>query len=273
MVKNIFNHIKDVYQSQIRKISKSDLKKIPNILSLFRIFSVPVIIALYIVGINNPVFMKFAIMLFTTSAISDCVDGIVARKFNMTTQTGQLLDAFADKMFILTLAPMIFLHPSNIVKLSLAVSAFNEVAIAGVNFYGSYNGCDTKTQTIGKLKEWTLFGSGGMLMLSNVFSTLLAPAVMLSATNVILQSKTFNKYLTTYQEEIKAKKENTLYTKEKQNDYVDNKDKEKTSDYKNEKTKIYNSTLEQNVIEPNNDIYNSHYNMISDKTKVYKKIR
>ena len=74
------------------------LSKIPNLLSIVRIFLIPFIIYGFIIE------YYFLSLIFSILAcLTDLIDGFIARKFNFETQTGFYLDAFADKMFILSL--------------------------------------------------------------------------------------------------------------------------------------------------------------------------
>ncbi len=66
---------------------------IPNIISFFRLFLIPVIIWSYVFQKNY----TLSIILFAVSALSDVADGFIARKFNMRSELGKLLDPVADK--------------------------------------------------------------------------------------------------------------------------------------------------------------------------------
>ena len=66
---------------------------IPNLLSVFRILLIPVMVALYWKGRTLA-----AVIVFGVSAASDIADGIIARRFDMVTDLGKMLDPFADKL-------------------------------------------------------------------------------------------------------------------------------------------------------------------------------
>ena len=70
---------------------------IPNILSLFRLLLIPVFFVLLLTGHYG-----WALLLIAVSALTDFVDGYVARHFNQITRLGQLLDPAADRLFILS---------------------------------------------------------------------------------------------------------------------------------------------------------------------------
>ena len=66
---------------------------IPNILSFFRLCLIPLIVWLYIVK-DDSVLTGFMVLF---SSFTDIVDGYIARKFNMISDVGKVLDPIADK--------------------------------------------------------------------------------------------------------------------------------------------------------------------------------
>lgn len=73
---------------------------IPNILTMTRIITTPIIGYCIINGDN-----KTAISLFIYSSITDFIDGYIARKFNMKSIVGSILDPMADK-FLMTVCTL-----------------------------------------------------------------------------------------------------------------------------------------------------------------------
>lgn len=71
---------------------------IPNIITTFRLFLVP-LFAYYMLVADN---IFIACLIFIVSGISDVVDGIIARKCNMITDTGKVYDPLVDKLMQLT---------------------------------------------------------------------------------------------------------------------------------------------------------------------------
>ena len=72
---------------------------IPNILTIFRLCLIPVYIAVFALSGESK---NSAAIIFIAASITDVLDGYIARKFNMTTKVGQLLDPLADKLMQLT---------------------------------------------------------------------------------------------------------------------------------------------------------------------------
>lgn len=72
---------------------KGQIWTIPNIMSLFRLILIPFIIVYYFTG-----HYTVAIVLIAISALSDVLDGPIARHFNMISDLGKILDPLADKL-------------------------------------------------------------------------------------------------------------------------------------------------------------------------------
>ena len=71
---------------------------LPNILSLIRICMIPFVVAAYMLSAFwGPI---VAVVLFILAAFTDFLDGYIARKYNMVTDLGKLLDPIADKVLI-----------------------------------------------------------------------------------------------------------------------------------------------------------------------------
>ncbi len=77
-------------------IKPEKIFSIPNILSMIRILLVPVFAILYFVKVKDH--YLYAALVLLLSGASDVLDGIIARKFNMITAFGKLLDPLADKL-------------------------------------------------------------------------------------------------------------------------------------------------------------------------------
>lgn len=66
---------------------------IPNILSFVRILLIPVFIILYFKE-----YYAASVIVVVASGLTDILDGIIARKFNMVSDLGKMLDPAADKL-------------------------------------------------------------------------------------------------------------------------------------------------------------------------------
>ena len=77
-----------------KRFSKNAILTIPNLISLFRILLIPLIIWLYC-GKKQ---YAATIAVVAISGVSDIIDGKIARKFNMVSDVGKVLDPIADKL-------------------------------------------------------------------------------------------------------------------------------------------------------------------------------
>lgn len=83
---------------------KEEVFTIPNLLSLFRLVLIPVYMNIYIHA-EKPQEYLLAASILALSCLTDLIDGKIARRFNMISTLGKILDPIADKMtqFTLTL--------------------------------------------------------------------------------------------------------------------------------------------------------------------------
>ncbi len=108
------------------------LKYVPNSLTIIRFLLIPFI--LFYIFTGNFI---LAIVFFTISGITDIVDGFIARKFNLISNFGKLMDPLADKLTqISTLTSLVI---KNIIPIwILIIVLFKEfIMIVGASFlYG-----------------------------------------------------------------------------------------------------------------------------------------
>ena len=70
---------------------------VPNVLSLLRLVLVPVFAWLILTGHDS-----LALTVLAVSGITDYLDGALARRWGQVSRVGQLLDPFADRLYILS---------------------------------------------------------------------------------------------------------------------------------------------------------------------------
>lgn len=73
---------------------------IPNVLTVMRLVLVPVFLFVFFSEYENSMFLSFII--FLTAGLTDVLDGYIARKYNMVTKWGAVLDPLADKLMAIT---------------------------------------------------------------------------------------------------------------------------------------------------------------------------
>lgn len=162
-------------------------RQIPNILTASRLLAPLAILPAAFSG-NVPLTAGLALGF----GLTDCVDGAIARKFDLQSDLGKDLDAVTDKVFVGTLLiASAFFNPILLCNLGL------EGAIAAINVKQKMSGKETGSTMIGKYKTWAVFGLAAL--------GLIAPEVGLSTlVNVLalgtaaMQGLTIGSYLTKY---------------------------------------------------------------------------
>ena len=76
-------------------------KHIPNIITTIRIALLPLVFFFYLTNFV-PFSQYIAIAIFLIAAATDFLDGMIARKYNLVSNVGKLLDPIADKMLYYT---------------------------------------------------------------------------------------------------------------------------------------------------------------------------
>lgn len=106
---------------------------VPNALTLLRLLLVPVYVVLFVKG------RKYAALLtFMVASFTDLLDGYIARKYNLITDFGKLMDPLADKVMVLTaMFSMVFgnRHIPGVIPLAAVLVLFAKEAYL---MYGSY---------------------------------------------------------------------------------------------------------------------------------------
>ncbi|GMT43067.1 MAG: CDP-diacylglycerol--glycerol-3-phosphate 3-phosphatidyltransferase [bacterium] len=122
---------------------------LPNRITIFRIFIVPLIIAFLIKP--SPFFCFIAAILFGIAAATDWLDGHIARTTGQVTRLGKLLDPIADKILIVAaLIPLVGLArvPAWLATALIA----RDLAVSGVRSMAAAEGVVIPAGKMGKYK-------------------------------------------------------------------------------------------------------------------------
>lgn len=103
---------------------------IPNMLSLLRIFLIPVILLLFYYGDSHTV-NYLAIPLTILAMATDFFDGYLARKLNQETELGKMLDPIADKFAIALIAIFLYFRDGFPMWLILAILLRDALILLG----------------------------------------------------------------------------------------------------------------------------------------------
>lgn len=126
---------------------------LPILLTLLRILAIPVIVFFYILPF--PWAHPLAAILFALTALTDWLDGFLARSLSQMTQLGAFLDPVADKLLVaVSLVMVLSSHLIPYLGVASAVIVGREIAISALREWMSIIGkrVSVKVTTIAKYK-------------------------------------------------------------------------------------------------------------------------
>lgn len=72
------------------------MKHVPNLLTLLRLFMIPIYLWVFYMDTSNT--LHYALYIFIAASFTDVLDGYLARKYDVVSKFGIVADPFADKM-------------------------------------------------------------------------------------------------------------------------------------------------------------------------------
>lgn len=152
---------------------------LPNKLAVLRIILViPFVLllgfGLTIEGIGGFILRVLAFWIFVGASFTDYLDGYIARRDNLVTNLGKLLDPLADKILVLS-ALLVFTKNNQLSIWVVLLILFRELMITGLRSIAAAEGVVIAAETLGKWK--TVSQIIGILIIivfpfGNIFGTL-----------------------------------------------------------------------------------------------------
>jgi CDP-diacylglycerol--glycerol-3-phosphate 3-phosphatidyltransferase len=126
---------------------------IPNLLTWARIASIPLIVGVFYLPIEPAMRNLLATVMFVFFALTDWLDGWLARKLNQTSSFGAFLDPVADK-FLVCAALLVLLEHGRVASLVALVIIGREIAISALREWMAQIGASRSVAVhmLGKLK-------------------------------------------------------------------------------------------------------------------------
>ena len=142
-----------------------------NILTLFRIAAIPVVVVCFFAPFDNA--RPVAAILFGIAAITDLIDGWVARKFNQMSRFGEFLDPVADKLMVVIVLVLIVQADSSLWEDIIAMIIIGrEITVSALREWMATIGerATVKVQLSGKIKTTLqMFGIAFMVWQQPMF--------------------------------------------------------------------------------------------------------
>lgn len=126
---------------------------LPTLLTWARIVAIPLIVGIYYLPLDMASRNLMATVLFVVVALTDWLDGWLARKLNQTSSFGAFLDPVADK-FLVCAALLILLQLDRVNALVALIIIGREIAISALREWMAQIGASRSVAVhmIGKLK-------------------------------------------------------------------------------------------------------------------------
>ena len=158
---------------------------IPNVLTILRIFFVPLLVAALVeqdVGFRLGTFTVtnewLALAIFLSAAATDMLDGYLARRWKQVTTIGTLLDPIADKLLVS--AALISLVQVRVLPGWMAILIIGrEFAVSGLRAIAAAEGYTIRASDLGKTKMLSQVVAISCMLLSVRHPALLRPGMML----------------------------------------------------------------------------------------------
>lgn len=157
---------------------------LPNLLTVTRILLIPVFVMLFIEP--TPDRSLAAAIIFAIAAVTDLLDGYVARRTGQITKLGRLLDPIADKLLVLS-ALILLVQVDRVTALVAILIIAREVAVTGIRAIAASEGMIMSAEVTGKYKmalqvvaivllilEGTIFSDLGNLHLAGIVTLYLS---------------------------------------------------------------------------------------------------
>ncbi len=122
---------------------------LPNLLTMLRIFSIPVLVVVLLSQFEGKELA--AVIIFLLAALTDTLDGLVARKRGQVTILGQILDPIADKLLI-TSAFICLVELGAVSAWMVVIILGRELAVTGFRAIASSKGIYIASSKLGKFK-------------------------------------------------------------------------------------------------------------------------
>ena len=151
---------------------------IPNLLSVFRMIAFLPVIILF-----SSEYYLSSFFLFTAAAWSDFLDGFLARKYNITSNLGSLLDLLADKILVSSILIFLVFYTGNIYLLILTtIIILREISISSLRLFLVSSGVEISNITpdnYGKIKTFLQMFSLSLLLIYPLFGNIFFTGVLI----------------------------------------------------------------------------------------------
>ena len=176
---------------------------IPNVISFFRLLLIPLFVISYF---KDSIGISIAIILI--SGLSDIVDGFIARKFNMVSDLGKVLDPIADKLTQAVVLLCLTINHAAILPM-FAVLFVKELITMFVAVYLLSSGTKPiSSKWFGKLSTVVIFLAIFYTLIVDIYGAPIIPLYILVAAYIICMFVSVMGYFKLFSKQVKGEIKN-----------------------------------------------------------------
>lgn len=134
---------------------------LPNKLTVARFIAVPFFIVAFMIG-----YYYVAAIIFIAASFTDYLDGAIARKYNLVTNFGKIMDPLADKILVIS-ALVCLVDSGQVASWMLIVILAREFTVTGLRTVAAAQGVVIAAGMSGKIKTALQMVAVPLLILQN----------------------------------------------------------------------------------------------------------
>jgi CDP-diacylglycerol--glycerol-3-phosphate 3-phosphatidyltransferase len=170
---------------------------LPNKLTVLRVLLIPFFVAsLLYKGGEDYKFRIISLVIFAIAALTDTLDGMIARKYNLITDFGKFMDPLADKVLVCS-GLICFVELRQLSSIVVLVVIAREFIISGIRLVASDNGVVIAAAMSGKLKTVVqmitvillIVNLPQLSMVTNIFIAIMLLLTLFSLGEYIIKNK------------------------------------------------------------------------------------
>lgn len=127
------------------------MRDVPNLLTLFRVAVIPLLVIL--LSFPRPSTRALAALLFVVASSTDFFDGYLARRYNVISPLGKILDPMADKLLVMAaLIMLVACREDGVPAWMVVVILAREMLVTSLRGIGLSRGLLIQAEELGKFK-------------------------------------------------------------------------------------------------------------------------
>ena len=138
------------------------LRQLPNALTILRFLAIPVFVVVLLAERSGPSWLGGIV--FGAAAITDQVDGWLARRWRVESEFGKVADPLADRLMI-DVAVVMLVALDRLPWIALVILARDVLLVAGYRFVVP-RGYDFEVSRLGKIATWGLYASLALVLVT-----------------------------------------------------------------------------------------------------------